>query len=199
MTDLSGTNPNFISVGVWAVSTLFAGLAGVLAAPIVGLDPDKFTILIAASFAAVVAARLRNLTVAVVVALLMGIATSLIEGYLPPSSAWTTEFIDAVPFIVVAVVLIYELLRRGRVGETDGWGGALDRAITPQGESRLAGSTSSVVESASARILRQVRRAGAAHRRRRCRAAHRAGLLGRRHGGRLRLRRHPPVLDHRHR
>ena len=61
MTDLSGTNPNFISVGVWAVSTLFAGLAGVLAAPIVGLDPDKFTVLIAASFAAVVAARLRNL------------------------------------------------------------------------------------------------------------------------------------------
>jgi branched-chain amino acid transport system permease protein len=149
MTDLSGTNPTFISVGVWAVSTLFAGLAGVLAAPIVGLDPDKFTVLIAASFAAVVAARLRNLTVAVIVALLMGIATSLIEGYLPPSSSWTTEFIDAVPFIVIAIVLVYELLRRGRVGETDAWGGALDRAITPQGESRLAGSTSSVVESAS--------------------------------------------------
>ena len=153
MTDLSGTNPNFISVGVWAVSTFFAGLAGVLAAPIVGLDPDKFTILIAASFAAVVAARLRNLPVAVGVALLMGIATSLIEGYLPPSSAWTTEFIDAVPFIVVAVVLVYELIRRGRVGESDGWGGALDRAITPQGESRLAGSTSSVVESASLGVV----------------------------------------------
>jgi len=39
------------------------------AARIVGLDPDKFTILIAASFAAVVAARLRNLPVAVGVAL----------------------------------------------------------------------------------------------------------------------------------
>ena len=153
MTDLSGTNPNFISIGVWAVSTFFAGLAGVLAAPIVGLDPDKFTVLIAASFAAVVAARLRNLPVAVAVALLMGIATSLIEGYLPPSSAWTTEFIDAVPFIVVAVVLVYELIRRGRVGESDGWGGALDRAITPQGESRLAGSASSVVESASLGFL----------------------------------------------
>ena len=153
MTDLSGTNPNFISIGVWAVSTFFAGLAGVLAAPIVGLDPDKFTVLIAASFAAVVAARLRNLPVAVAVALLMGIATSLIEGYLPPSSSWTTEFIDAVPFIVVAVVLVYELIRRGRVGESDSWGGALDRAITPQGESRLAGSASSVVESASLGFL----------------------------------------------
>ena len=149
MTDLSGTNPTAVSVGVWAISTFFAGLAGVLAAPIVGLDPNKFTLLIAASFAAVVAARLRNLPVAVGVALLMGIATSLIEGYLPPSSSYTTEFIDAVPFIVVAVVLVYELIRRGRVGESDGWGGALDRAITPQGESRLAGSTSNAVESAS--------------------------------------------------
>src|SRR6516164_3045317 len=50
MTDLSGTNPNAISVGVWAVSTFFAGLVGVLAAPIIGLEPNNFTVLIAASF-----------------------------------------------------------------------------------------------------------------------------------------------------
>jgi branched-chain amino acid transport system permease protein len=153
MTDLSGTNPTAVSVGVWAASTFFAGLAGVLAAPIIGLDPDNFTLLIAASFAAVVAARLRNLPVAVVVGLLMGIATSLIQRYLPPASTWTTEVIDAVPFIVIAVVLVYELIRRGRVGESDGWGGALDRAITPQGESRLAGSTDNVVESASLNLF----------------------------------------------
>ncbi len=149
MTDLSGTNPTAISVGVWAVSTFFAGLAGVLAAPIIGLDPNNFTLLIAASFAAVVAAKLRNLPVAVGVALLMGIATSLFQRYLPPASAWTSEIIDAVPFMVIAVVLLYNLVRRGRVGETEVWGGALDRAITPQGESRLAGSTESVVETAS--------------------------------------------------
>ena len=83
MTDLSGTNPTCVSVGVWAVSTFFAGLAGVLAAPIIGLDPNNFTVLIAASFAAVVAAKLRNLPVAVVVGLLMGVATSLIQRYLP--------------------------------------------------------------------------------------------------------------------
>ncbi len=150
MTDLSGTNPTTVSVGVWAVSTFFAGLAGVLAAPIIGLDAANFTLLIAATFAAVIAARLRNLPVAVGVGLLMGIATSLIQRYLPPASNWTAEIIDAVPFIVIAVVLLYNLVvRRGRVGDTEGWGGALDRAITPQGESRLAGSTSSVVETAS--------------------------------------------------
>ena len=149
MTDLSGTNPTTISVGVWAVSTFFAGLCGVLAAPIIGLDPNNFTLLIAASFAAVVAAKLRSLPIAVAVGLLMGVATSLFQRYLPPASNWTTEIIDAVPFMVIAVVLVYNLVRRGRVGDTEGWGGALDRAIMPQGESRLGGSTESVVEEAS--------------------------------------------------
>ncbi len=153
MTDLSGTNPTAISVGVWAVSTLFAGLTGVLAAPIIGLDAGQFTVLIAASFAAVIAARLRSLPVAVAVGLLMGVATSLIQRYLPPDSNWTTEVIDAVPFIVIALFLIYSLFRGGRVGATEGWGGALDRAITPQGESRLAGSTSTLVEEASLGVI----------------------------------------------
>ncbi len=153
MTDLSGTNPTTISVGVWAVSTFFAGLCGVLAAPIIGLDPNNFTLLIAASFAAVIAARLRSLPIAVGVGLLMGVATSLFQRYLPPASQWTTEIIDAVPFIVIALVLIYNLVRRGRVGDTEGWGGALDRAITPQGESRLGGSTHSVVEQASLSVF----------------------------------------------
>ena len=153
MTDLSGTNPTAVSLGVWAVSTFFAGLAGVLAAPVIGLDAGNYTLLIAATFAAVIAAKLSNLPVAVGVALLMGIATSVIQRYLPPASQWTTEIIDAVPFIVIALVLIYNLVRRGRVGEIDGWGGALDRAITPQGESRLAGSTASVVETAQLNIV----------------------------------------------
>ena len=149
MTDLSGTNPEAISLGVWAVSTLFAGLVGVLAAPINGIDYDHFTILMAASFAAVIAARLRNLPLAVVVGLLMGVATSLFQGYLPPSSQWTTTLVDAVPYIVIALFLLYSLVRGGDIGEKSAYGGALDRAITPQGESRLAGSTSSMVETAS--------------------------------------------------
>ncbi|MGP0031635.1 MAG: ABC transporter permease [Acidimicrobiales bacterium] len=153
MTDLSGTNPAAVSVGVWAVSTFFAGLTGVLAAPIIGLDPDNFTLLIAAAFAAVVAAKLRSLPIAVGVGLLMGVATSLIERYLPPNSNWTTEFIDAVPFIVIAVVLLYNLVRYRRVDEVEGVGGALDRAITPQGESKLAGSTSNALETGSLGLI----------------------------------------------
>ena len=148
MTDLSGTSPTAISVGVWGVSTFFAGLCGVLAAPIIGLDPNQFTILIAASFAAVVAAKMRNLPVAVLVGLAHG------RGHLAdPALPAVQQPVDdrghrrgalhrhrAVPHLHPRAP------RECRGGRRVG--GALDRAITPQGESRLAGSTSSVIEEA---------------------------------------------------
>ena len=115
------------------MSTFFAGLAGVLAAPIIGLDSGNFTLLIAAAFAAVIAAKFRSLPIAVVVGLAMGVVTSLIQRYLPPSSNWTTEIVDAVPFMFIAVFLLYNLIRRTLDGGADRVGGALDHAITPQG------------------------------------------------------------------
>jgi branched-chain amino acid transport system permease protein len=152
-TALSGTSANAVSVGVWAVSTFFAGLAGVLAAPIIGLSAGNFTLLIAAAFAAVVAAKLRSLPIAVGVGLAMGVVTSLIQRYLPPASSWTTEIIDAVPFMFIAVFLVYNLVRGGRVSETERVGGALDLAIIPQGGSRLAGSTAGALESGSVGLI----------------------------------------------
>jgi branched-chain amino acid transport system permease protein len=149
MTALSGTSPHAVSIGVWAASTFFAGLAGVLAAPIIGLNADNFTLLIAAAFAAVIAARFRSLPMAVGVGLAMGIVTSLIQRYLPPSSNWTTEIIDAVPFIFIAVFLVYNLIRRSSEGDADRVGGVLDRAITPQGVNQMAGSAGNALESGS--------------------------------------------------
>jgi branched-chain amino acid transport system permease protein len=153
MTALSGTSPNAVSIGVWAVSTFFAGLAGVLAAPIIGLDPNNFTLLIAAAFAAVIAAKFRSLPIAVGVGLAMGVVTSLIQEYLPPSSNWTAEIIDAVPFMFIAVFLVYNLVRRDTDSGAERVGGALDRAITPQGANQMAGSTASALEGGSLGLM----------------------------------------------
>jgi branched-chain amino acid transport system permease protein len=133
MTALSGTNPTVVSVSVWGVSIFLAGLAGVLSAPIIGLDPGNYTLLMAAAFAAVIAAQLRSLPVAVVVGLAMGIAGSLITRYLPPTSSFTAAVIASVPFLVTACFLVYHMVRRGRVDEGTGTGGALDRAIAVHG------------------------------------------------------------------
>jgi branched-chain amino acid transport system permease protein len=138
MTSLSGTNPTAVSVAVWAASTLLAGLVGVLSAPIIGLDSGQFTLLMAAAFAAVIAAKLRSLPVAVVVGLLMGVAGSVVQYLLPANSAWTTDIIPSIPFAVTAIFLIYFMIRSGQINETAGVGGALDRAIavtsTAQGD-----------------------------------------------------------------
>jgi branched-chain amino acid transport system permease protein len=143
MTSLSGSNPSRIAAGVWVVATMLAGLSGILAAPVIGLDPNKYTLLIAAAFAAVIAARLRSLPVAVIVGLSMGIVGSLVQYYLPPDSEVTANIVPAIPFAFVVVSLIVNILRSGRVNEEEGVGGALDRAITPNGGSRLAASADS--------------------------------------------------------
>jgi branched-chain amino acid transport system permease protein len=140
MTSLSGGNPSRIAAGVWMIATFLAGLAGILAAPVIGLDPSRFTLLIAAAFAAVIAARLRSLPIAVLVALLMGIAGSLVQYYLPPDSQVTSNIVPSIPFAFVVISLVLNLIRSGRVNEEEGVGGALDRAITPNGGNRLAAS-----------------------------------------------------------
>ena len=134
MTATSGTSPAAISAGVWAASTFLAGLVGVVSAPIVGLDAASYTRLMIAAFAAVIAARLRSLPIAVLVGLSMGVAGSVVQYYLPPSSSLTQAVIPSIPFVVTAVFLLYNVLRRGAADEGGRIGGTLDHAITPHGQ-----------------------------------------------------------------
>ncbi len=131
MTSLSGTSPNRVSVGVWAVSATLAGLAGVLVAPTSGLSPTGMTTLMAAAFAAVVVARLRSLPGAVAAALAMGIVTDVIQKYLPPSSSVTAAIIPSIPFAFIAIALIIQTIGSRTIDESAGVGGPLDKAIRP--------------------------------------------------------------------
>lgn len=131
MASLSGVNPGRVAVGVWAVSATLAGLAGVLVAPTNGLTTTGMTALMAAAFAAVVAARLRSLPGAVAVALLMGVVTDVIQKYLPANSSLTAAIIPSVPFGFILVFLIFYLIRSGSLNEDAGEGGPLDHAVRP--------------------------------------------------------------------
>ncbi len=134
MTSLTATSPDRIAMGVWAASIGLAGLVGVLAAPQVGLDPGDITLVMVAAFAAVIAARLRSLPVAMAVGLLMGIAGTLVQYFFSNSSTLSADVIPAIPFIVTAIVLVYFMIRGTGTEESEGVGGPLDRAITPQGD-----------------------------------------------------------------
>ena len=131
MASLSGTNPGRVAVGVWAVSSGLAGLAGILAAPSQGLDTEHMTGLMAASFAAVVGARLRSLPLAVIISLLMGVVTDVIQKWLPPNSSFTADLIPSIPFGFILIALIFYLVRSGNLHEDSGVAGPLDSAIKP--------------------------------------------------------------------
>ena len=131
MASLSGTNPGRVSLGVWAASTTLAGIAGILVAPANGLTPVGMTTLMAAAFAAVVAARLRSLAGAVAISFAMGVVTDVIQKYLPPNSSFTAALIPSIPFAFILVFLIIYLVRSGSLREESESGGPLDRAIRP--------------------------------------------------------------------
>jgi branched-chain amino acid transport system permease protein len=130
MTSLSGISPARIALGVWAVGTFLAGLAGVLAAPVLNVSSvSNYTVVTASAFAAVVAARLRSLPVAVAVALIMGVVGSLLQWALPSvSSQVTGDIIAGIPFAMVVIFLLYYTWRKTVADEN--LGGTLDRAIT---------------------------------------------------------------------
>ena len=139
MTSLSGISPARIAVGVWAVGTFLAGLAGVLAAPVLNVSSvSNYTVVTASAFAAVVAARLRSLPIAVCVGLIMGVAGSLLQWALPSvSSQVTGDIIAAIPFAMVVIFLLYYIWR-GAVSD-DNLGGTLDRAISVRAITSSAG------------------------------------------------------------
>lgn len=155
MTSLSGMNPNKVAAGVWAATTMVAGLCGILVAPLVGLDLNTFTVLIAAAFAAVVAARLRSIGVAVLAGLLMGVVTLLLQTYLPPTSQLAVDATPSVPFAFIFVVLMYYAIRRSGLKDGTTVGGPLDRAIAPQGGSDVALARAAAVAEGSGGWLRK--------------------------------------------
>ncbi|HVM65113.1 MAG TPA: ABC transporter permease [Acidimicrobiales bacterium] len=138
MASLAGANPGRVALGVWAVSATLAGLAGVLVAPTNGLTTTGMTTLMAAAFAAVVAARLRSLPGAVAVSLAMGVVTDVIQKYLPPNSSFTAAIIPSIPFAFIVVFLVFYVARAGAIREESATGGPLDHAIRSAHDDELA-------------------------------------------------------------
>lgn len=115
---------------------MLAGLTGILVAPTSGLTAIGMTPLMTTAFAAVVAARLKNLPVAMGVGLLIGIASSVPMQWIDPNGALARYLIPSIPFIFMLIALLY-FAARGQTGD-QATGGALDRAIAVEGGGAVA-------------------------------------------------------------
>ena len=107
LAQLDGVNARRVVATSWGVSSILAGLSGVLIAPLFAqVQPTDYATLMVAAIAAAAWAALRSLPIAVGVAILVGVVESIFQGYLPTSSWLYSAMLPSLPFIVLAVALL---------------------------------------------------------------------------------------------
>ncbi len=120
MTQLAGVNADRVGSFAWMLSSLFAGLAGVLVAPLFAqlTDLDFFGLLIAA-LAAAVFARLVSIPMAFAGGIALGVGQALAAGVLPADNVLSTGFRSVLPFAVLFGLLLFWPGLRDRSGSGD--------------------------------------------------------------------------------
>ena len=107
LVQLDGVNARRVVAIAWGVSSILAGLSGVLIAPLFAqMQPQNYATLMVAAIAAAAWAALRSLPIAAGVAILVGVMESIFQGYLPTSSWLYSAMLPSFPFIVLAVALL---------------------------------------------------------------------------------------------
>jgi branched-chain amino acid transport system permease protein len=116
LASVMGINTSGVTAVSWMLGATLAGLAGVLLTPVLGLNELSFSLLLIASFAAVVIGRLRSMVWTFIGAILLGLSQTVVTNWLP-SSGWLPRATrPSLPFIVMIVFLaIYGTIsyRRG--------------------------------------------------------------------------------------
>lgn len=115
LTQLNGLNPRMVTSLSWAIGTALAALAAILLAPGVSMDITTLSLLVVSAYGAAIVGGLTSLPWAFVGAMILGIGSSFMVGYLPPTNLFQ-NVTDAAPFILLFIVLS---LRRPRYGEQE--------------------------------------------------------------------------------
>lgn len=105
---LEGGNAGGVVSVAWAISSLLAGLAGVLLAPAYPeLQAQNFITLMVAAIAAAACASLRSLPRAALFGILLGVVSLLLQGYVPTQSVFYSSVLPAIPFAVLVLALLF--------------------------------------------------------------------------------------------
>lgn len=104
---LLGYSPERLAAINWVLATVVAGLLAILAAPITGLDPLTYTLLIVPALAVAMVAGFRGFLVVTLAGLALGMVQAEIT-YLQSVWSWLprTGLQDAVPLVVIVVVMV---------------------------------------------------------------------------------------------
>ncbi|MDE3087604.1 MAG: ABC transporter permease [Acidobacteriota bacterium] len=100
---LAGTSATRIASYAWMLGSFFAGLAGILLAPTT-MNVLLLTELVIYGYAAAVVGRLRSIPLTFLGAIVLGVATNLVIGYVPTGAK--SDITDALPMAMLLVVLL---------------------------------------------------------------------------------------------
>ena len=104
---LKGVSASRTSAVAWVLTTVLAGLGGILISPLFTLDPIVFTLVVLGSLAAVVLGGLRSIPIAFVGGVLLGVVQNLVAGYstaYPGFIANLNGLSSAVPYVLVILL-----------------------------------------------------------------------------------------------
>jgi branched-chain amino acid transport system permease protein len=105
---LFGGRPWQLSTLSWSIGASLASVAGILVAPRLQLQPLILTLLVIDAYAAAVFGRLRSLPLTFLGGLLVGLASSYAQGYVPDSGAfWSSTPVQGVLTLSVPSVLLF--------------------------------------------------------------------------------------------
>ena len=120
LAELAGTDSDRIGTAAWALSSLVAGLAGVLLPTVTSQVGDLYyTTLLTAAIAAVVLGSLTSIPLSFVGAIGLGVVQELLNRYLPTNSLLASNLRPSLPFVVLFLVLILSPRLRNRRELTD--------------------------------------------------------------------------------
>ena len=107
LAQLDGVNSVRAGAVAWVVSGFMASLAGVIFAPVFGpfTSADYVTLTVTA-IAAAAWALLRSLPVAALVGVAIGVLTTVLQGYISPSSFFYGAIIPSLPFLFLVGALL---------------------------------------------------------------------------------------------
>lgn len=121
---LYGGRSDVVAALAWAVGTSLAALAGILLAPVIGLQYYDLTLLVISAYAAAMLGKLTNLPMTYVGAIGLGLAQAYVVGYLQKLPFGFSEKVPNLPAVIPSLFLfaILVLLPQAplRIGQVKG-------------------------------------------------------------------------------
>jgi len=106
LSEMNGINATRVTSFSWALGSSLAALAAILIAPSITMSIQALSLLVVSTYAAAIFGRLSSLPMTFVGAMLLGLSTSYLTGYLPYTNQLVQQIGPAMPFIALFVALV---------------------------------------------------------------------------------------------